>query len=379
MSDYSYTIAQLADNAYLMPYGQAIADHRRTITTNEAGVLLWKAFVRGASPNDMLALLKETYEASDEELPILEQDLHLFMKSLEQNGIASQGTLPQSGYPATAVSIGPVGMLIHGPAALISTYFAPFTNTNADYCQELHILPFEPFTKPNGTILTRSMDLVIFETEDAFVYLPTHSTYVYEMHVTKDAKKAFLYADMHTESNALFDELFHMIRFAFLMAAQANDLLVVHSASILYDEKAYLFSGHSGAGKSTHTKLWVDAYNTPLLNGDLNMLGIADGHVLCYGLPWCGTSGTCTDKAYPFGGITYLFQDKDNKASKISYDAAVLQLTKRCINPSQTEAQLQHTFTLAAAICKLSPAFELYCTKEPIAAAVMKNTIDYSS
>lgn len=376
MSDYTYTIAQLSDNAYLMPYGQAIADHRRTITTNETGVLLWRAFVRGASSDDMLALLKETYEATDEELPILANDLQLFMKSLEQNGITAQSILPQSGYTPTTVSIGPVNMCIYGPNTLISTYFASFVSDATDVCQTLHILPFEPFTKPNGRILTRSIDLVIFETDDAYVYLPTRSTYIYEMHITKDTHTAYLYADMHTESDELLDELFHIIRFAFLMAAHKKDLLVVHSASILYKDKAYLFSGHSGAGKSTHTKLWTDTFHTPPLNGDLNMLGIIDNQVICYGLPWCGTSGICTNHAYPFGGITYLFQSKNNSASKISYDEAVLQLTKRCINPSQTEDQLQHTFTIASDICKLSPAFELFCTKEPAAAEIMKNTID---
>ena len=376
MNNYSYTIAQLGDNAYLMPYGQAIADHRKTITTNEAGVLLWNAFVQGASFDDMLALLKDTYEASDDELPILSQDLQLFMDSLAQNGISLQSVSPQSGYPTTNVSIGPVGLCIHAPEALISAYFTPFVSNASDCCQELHILPFAPLTKPNGQILMRSTDIIIFETSDSYVYLPTQSTYIHEMHITKDARKAYLYADMRTACDLLWDELFHIIRSAFLMAAQTQDLLIVHSASILYNNKAYLFSGHSGAGKSTHTNLWAKHFDTPLLNGDLNMLGILDGQAVCYGLPWCGTSNICTNKTYPFGGITYLFQDTTNKAQRLSYDESVLQLTKRCINPSQTEKQLQHTFAIAAALCKLQPSFELYCTKDIEAAEVMRTTID---
>ena len=33
-------------------------------------------------------------------------------------------------------------------------------------------------------------------------------------------------------------------------------MFALHSASLLYLEKAWLFSGPSGMGKSTHTALW---------------------------------------------------------------------------------------------------------------------------
>lgn len=379
MNHFSYTTTQLAENSYLVPYGQSVADHRRTIMTNESGVLLWNAFTSGASASEMLSLLQATYEASDEDLPSLEQDVRTFMDCLEKNGIFAKSSVPHSGYPATKLAIGPVGICFHAPKSLISTYFTSFEDTAAktECCQELHILPYEPFAKPNGKILTRSRDLIIFETEDAYVYLPTKSNYIYEMHVTKDARYAYLYADMHTQNAVLLDELFHIIRFAFLMAAQQHNLLIVHSASILYHDKAYLFSGHSGAGKSTHTNLWFKQYKTPLLNGDLNMLGICNNKVICYGLPWCGTSNVCTSESHAFGSITFLFQATENKVRKLSFDEAVLQLTKRCINPNQTEQQLQKNLSLAAEICKLRPSYELCCTKDKKAVEIMRDAIDH--
>lgn len=377
MNDFSYTIAQLANHTCLMPYGQAIADHRRTITTNETGVLLWNAFTAGASEEEMLALLKSTYKANEEDMPMLAKDLTMFLHSLMQNGILAKESLPHSGYPATALAIGPVSFRIYAPETFIAAYFSAFVDKNASPCHmELHILPFAPIAHANGKILTRTAELIIFETDEAFVYLPTKSNFIHEMHIAKDARQTYLYADMHAFMPALFDELFHMLRFSFLALASQMDLLVVHSASILYHDKAYLFSGQSGAGKSTHTKLWSKHLSTPLLNGDLNMLGIQNDKVMCYGLPWCGTSGLYTSDAHPFGGITYLFQAKENHAATLSYDEAVLQLTKRSINPSHTSNQLQKTISLASKICKLQPAYELYCTRDVEAVTTIKSLID---
>lgn len=42
------------------------------------------------------------------------------------------------------------------------------------------------------------------------------------------------------------DNLFHAIRLFFLFIAQKKGLFAIHSASILYHDKAWLFSGHSG-------------------------------------------------------------------------------------------------------------------------------------
>ena len=66
----------------------------------------------------------------------------------------------------------------------------------------------------------------------------------------------------------------------FLFAAQKHGKFAIHSASILYKEKAWLFSGHSGMGKSTHTQMWHDLLQTPYLNGDLNLLAMENSKII---------------------------------------------------------------------------------------------------
>lgn len=62
-------------------------------------------------------------------------------------------------------------------------------------------------------------------------------------------------------------------------------------------------------GKSTHTALWHELFDTPYLNGDLNLLGLHKDHIIAYGIPWCGTSGIFTAEAYELGGIILLGRD----------------------------------------------------------------------
>ena len=57
-----------------------------------------------------------------------------------------------------------------------------------------------------------------------------------------------------------------------------KDTLAIHSSCIVYRDKAVLFLGESGTGKSTHTRLWRE--NIPeavLLNDDSPMIRVEDG------------------------------------------------------------------------------------------------------
>ena len=46
--------------------------------------------------------------------------------------------------------------------------------------------------------------------------------------------------------------------------------MLVHSSALVYDGGAYLFSADSGVGKSTHTRLWLQAFGdrVHILNDD---------------------------------------------------------------------------------------------------------------
>ena len=72
----------------------------------------------------------------------------------------------------------------------------------------------------------------------------------------------------------------------------------------------------------------MNQYQTPVLNGDLNILGIKDGMPCVYGLPWCGTSEIYTTTTYPLGGIVFLKQAPFNRVDFLSLDEQALCLVQ---------------------------------------------------
>ena len=89
-------------------------------------------------------------------------------------------------------------------------------------------------------------------------------------------------------------------------------------------ELGYLFLGHSGTGKSTHARMWLQAFpNAWLLNDDNPILRVMDdGEVRVYGSPWSGKT-PCYNNAYArVGGIVKLSQAPCNKIRTISLPEA---------------------------------------------------------
>ena len=85
-------------------------------------------------------------------------------------------------------------------------------------------------------------------------------------------------------------------------------------------ELAYLFLGHSGTGKSTHARQWLEAYpDAWLLNDDNPIVRVMpDGEVRVYGSPWSGKT-PCYKNAYArIGGIIKLSQAPYNQMQSVS-------------------------------------------------------------
>ena len=170
--------------------------------------------------------------------------------------------------------------------------------------------------------------------------------------------------------------MFYGFRAAFFYLAALHGKYALHSASNYYQEKAWLYSASSGTGKTTHVKLWEKLYAVPVLNGDLNLLGMEKDEVFVYGIPWCGTSGVYTTKKYPLGGIILLKRGTENRVCKLPQDERQLYTAQRMISPAWTEKQVDDSLLFAEKLSDRIPIRQLYCTQEPSAAAVMKEYID---
>lgn len=72
----------------------------------------------------------------------------------------------------------------------------------------------------------------------------------------------------------------------FALATAPHKTVLFHAAVVSHQDKAYMFLGKSGTGKSTHARLWLTYIEgTALVNDDNPVVRINDNVATVYGSP----------------------------------------------------------------------------------------------
>ena len=375
-----YTLRKIKGVSHLLPYGQQMADQKKGMILNETGTFLWNVIqhTEGSDPETLTEMLARQYGLEEDAFPEILKDVNGFLAQMTALGMITESLLPVSRKCTAAMEIAGLSIHFHGPVQLLGDRFADFyVNHSADEPdQEIEFITNPPASHNYGQVLLRNSDMTIFENSDRYVVLFPQMPGIYEVHMTLDGSYVRFYcSDAVTDQTT--EDLFHAIRLFFLFLAQRNGRFAIHSASILYREKAWLFSGHSGMGKSTHTKLWHDLLGTPYVNGDLNLLGIQGNQIIVYGIPWCGTSGIYTTRNYELGGIVLLGRDPEKDyLEELTPSDKILRVMQRMISPTWKEGLLTQNLFFAEEIADRVPVLHLSCTKNPSAMDVIKAEID---
>ena len=444
-----YCLKEIAGVHYLLPYGQKVADQRKGIVLNETGVFLWNELKTSMTDDALAEKLVQHYLADgeaeneiqdeiqdqmqDQIQEQIRQDVKQFVQELLSLGIlqeclrcAEDADDATCVYPTKEPFVGCLeiaGMRIalYGSRELISSQFDAFFKDCASAQEksqsesqtksqnelqpesqikmqikmpvqmQIDILQRTPPFHTNGKTLIRNEELVVCENEQGYIILFPSMNQIREAHMTRDGRFAQIYVK-GSDKEKTKEELFHAIRHFFLFFAQRQGFFAIHSSSILYRDQVWLFSGHSGMGKSTHTNLWKEQFGTKIINGDLNLIGWnsgkqdssgqnvnkpdSKGHPIVYGMPWCGTSGIASTKSYPLGGIVLLGRSDNDHFELLQNDQKIVRVMQRMISPVWTEDMLEANLECAAKLAKEVPIYYLLCTKEPSAAYVMKARID---
>jgi len=117
--------------------------------------------------------------------------------------------------------------------------------------------------------------------------------------------------DENLIANSAFENIFRVI-VAYRLLAQGG--MVLHSAGLALDKKAWLFIGRSGAGKSTISRLGENAGLT-ILSDDMNAIVLRDKKYLTEQLPFAGEHGqtALTRGKFSVQAVYYLQKSKQNR------------------------------------------------------------------
>lgn len=152
--------------------------------------------------------------------------------------------------------------------------------------------------------------------------------------------------------------------------------LYLHSSAIEVEGRAYLFSGPSGVGKSTHTRLWQELFpEARVFNDDKPALRKLDGTWYAYGTPWCGKDGININMKVPLAGICFLKRGEANEIRRLSPLEASASIISQTIRRFQTTEGLDRMIAQVEKLVADIPVYELYNLPEQAAARLSFETM----
>ena len=148
------------------------------------------------------------------------------------------------------------------------------------------------------------------------------------------------------------------------------DICLIHGAAIALNGEAYLFTAKSGTGKTTHIKLWLNAFKDAyVINGDKPLLMFKDDKVYVCGTPWSGKENLNRNVIVPLKAICILQRDETNHIEKISFKEASNTLIQQIYKPKDFN-DIKTTLGFVSKLGKLVPIYKLGCNMEDEAAIV---------
>ena len=109
-----------------------------------------------------------------------------------------------------------------------------------------------------------------------------------------------------------------MLAFAYSMAYVGG--VLIHSSCVGLDNgRGAAFIGHSGIGKSTHSRLWLRYVPASrLINDDQPAVRVfPDGKVCIYGTPWSGKTPCYRNEGARLKALFFMQQAKENRAVRL--------------------------------------------------------------
>jgi hypothetical protein len=144
-----------------------------------------------------------------------------------------------------------------------------------------------------------------------------------------------------------------------------DELLMIHRLSrgegaevhacglVTADGVGRLFVGHSGAGKSTTSRLWLRHSGAQVLSDDRIILRMEDDRPVMYGTPWHGDAGLAAQASAPVNHIFLLEHGKQNEIVPLEPGRAAAELFTRTFVPHHSPSGLAHTLGFVERITAL--------------------------
>lgn len=221
------------------------------------------------------------------------------------------------------------------------------TIINIDLINEKEFVSLEKYKVNNEEpkyIIKSKVDMIKLPGASIFLSTKYYDIVYYDgkkIQLQKDIDSNYIGAIIYDEYNIeliMFgndfeiEYLLSQYAFVYILGREKNTMFI-HGSSVVYKEKAILFTAKSGTGKSTHRRLWEKLGNAVALNDDKNVIVNKDDTLYLYPNPWSGKHHIDNNIIAPLGAIIILYQSKDNVVKRITPSEAIKYLLGQFIQP----------------------------------------------
>ncbi len=158
------------------------------------------------------------------------------------------------------------------------------------------------------------------------------------------------------------------------------NVLEMHASVIIRGDYGYLFLGKSGTGKSTHSRLWQEAFDDAwLLNDDNPVIRIEKDGLYVYGTPWSGKTPCYKNKRSQVGAFVQLYQAPDNHIEECRPSKAFSLIYSSCSGLKFIPESRETLYDIIVQTVNRVKCYELYCLPNHDAAYLCCESVSIKS
>ena len=114
-------------------------------------------------------------------------------------------------------------------------------------------------------------------------------------------------------------------------------VLHLHSSFVLCKDKALVFTGPSGIGKTTQAERWAQYRGSSIINGDIGFVQRTPQGYTAWGTPWHGSSPYCLNTSVPVKALVVLKQAPENRLRELTGFEKVREVSGSVFYPTWLE------------------------------------------
>lgn len=142
-----------------------------------------------------------------------------------------------------------------------------------------------------------------------------------------------------------------------------HNVFIMHASVVEVDGEGYAFLAHSGTGKTTQTRLWLEYFGdrARVINGDKPLIRIcADGSFIAYGTPWCGKEGMGCNASVPLKALFLLERATVPTCEPAEQEYSIDRLFHQLLMPEKPE-QMMLLLDMVDKLVGTVPCYRLRC------------------